>query len=92
MATNPPDLPAVSDDKLVRRSQRGDMVSFEELVVRHRDKIFARAVSMMRNEDDATDLSQEAWVKGWQRLKQFQGESSFATGRGRDLSLSSSSM
>ena len=92
MATNPPDLPAVSDDKLVRRSQRGDMVSFEELVVRHRDKIFARAFSMMRNEDDATDLSQEAWVKGWQRLKQFQGESSFATGRGRDLSLSSSSM
>ena len=79
MATNPPDLPAVSDDKLVRRSQRGDMVSFEELVVRHRDKIFARAFSMMRNEDDATDLSQEAWVKGWQRLKQFQGESSFVT-------------
>jgi RNA polymerase sigma-70 factor (ECF subfamily) len=34
---------------------------------------------MMRNEDDAIDLSQEAWVKGWQRLTQFQGESSFST-------------
>jgi len=33
----------------------------------------------MRNEEEAIDLSQEAWVKGWQRLRQFQGESSFAT-------------
>ena len=78
MATQP-EKPAVPDEKLVRRSQRGDMVAFEELVARHRDKIYARAFSMMRNEDDAVDLSQEAWVKGWQRLKQFQGDSSFVT-------------
>jgi len=49
------------------------------LVARHRDKIYARAFSMMRNEDEAVDLSQEAWVKGWQRLHQFQGDSSFGT-------------
>src|SRR6476660_10271362 len=55
------------------------MVAFEELVGRHRDKIYARAFSMLRNEDEAIDLSQEAWVKGWQRLHQFQGESSFGT-------------
>src|SRR6476660_1682391 len=78
MATHP-EKPAVPDEKLVRRSQRGDMVAFEELVARHRDKIYARAFSMMRNEEEAVDLSQEAWVKGWQRLKQFQGESSFGT-------------
>ena len=78
MATNP-EQPEVPDVKLVRRAQRGDMVSFEELLLRHRDKIYARAFSMMRNEEEAVDLSQEAWVKGWQRLKQFQGESSFVT-------------
>jgi len=55
------------------------MGAFEELVARHRDKIYARAFSMMRNEEEAVDLSQEAWVKGWQRLKQFQGEAGFAT-------------
>ena len=55
------------------------MEPFEELVARHRDKIYARAFSMMRNEEEAIDLSQEAWVKGWQRLAQFQGESSFGT-------------
>ena len=69
-----------ADDKeLVALSKEGDMVAFEELVFRHRDKIYARAFSMMRNEDEALDLSQEAWVKSWQRLKQFQGDSSFAT-------------
>ena len=55
------------------------MAAFEELVARHRDKIYARAYSMMRNEQEAIDLSQEAWVKGWQRLRQFLGDSSFGT-------------
>jgi RNA polymerase sigma-70 factor, ECF subfamily len=73
------DKSALSDVDLVRAAQKGGMAAFEELVARHRDKIYARAYSMMRNEDDALDLSQEAWVKGWQRLVQFQGDSSFAT-------------
>jgi RNA polymerase sigma-70 factor, ECF subfamily len=63
----------------VKDAKRGDTSAFEELVARHRDKIYARAFSMMRNEEEALDLSQEAWVKGWQRLVQFQGESSFTT-------------
>jgi len=75
----PPDFTTTLDVQLVASSQAGDMIAFEELVARHRDKIYARAFSMMRNEEDAIDLSQEAWVKAWQRLKQFQGDSSFAT-------------
>ena len=73
------DYSSTDDPTLVRAAQRGNMVAFEELVARHRDKIYARALSMMRNEEEAIDLSQEAWVKGWQRLKQFQGEASFGT-------------
>lgn len=73
------DHSATSDEALVRSARNGDMAAFEELVARHRDKIYARAYTMMRNEDEAIDLSQEAWVKGWQRLLQFQGESSFTT-------------
>src|SRR6476646_5681179 len=70
---------SADDQALVKAAQQGDMGAFEELVARHRDKIFARAFSMMRNEEEAIDLSQEAWVKGWQRLGQFHGESSFST-------------
>src|SRR5438105_3745490 len=73
------DHSSAEDPALVKAAQQGDMGAFEELVARHRDKIYARAFSMMRNEEEALDLSQEAWVKGWQRLKQFQGESSFGT-------------
>src|SRR3954467_15310599 len=73
------DHSSADDQSLVKAAQRGNMGAFEELVARHRDKIYARAFSMMRNEEDAVDLSQEAWVKSWQRLKQFQGESSFLT-------------
>jgi RNA polymerase sigma-70 factor (ECF subfamily) len=70
---------SLSDVDLARAAQKGDMGAFEELVARHRDQIYARAFSMVRNEDEALDLSQEAWVKGWQRLAQFHGEASFAT-------------
>ena len=73
------DYSSADDQSLVRAAQRGEMGAFEELVARHRDKIYARAYSMMRNEEEAIDLSQEAWVKGWQRLAQFQGDSSFGT-------------
>lgn len=73
------DYSSTSDEALVAMSRKGDMVAFEELVARHRDRIFARAFTMMRNEEEAIDLSQEAWIKGWQRLEQFHGDSSFTT-------------
>src|ERR1035441_9834301 len=73
------DQSSADDKTLVRAAQQGDMAAFEELVARHRDRIYARAYSMMRNEEEAVDLSQEAWVKGWQRLAQFQGDASFGT-------------
>ena len=73
------DIPNAKDDELVRAAQKGKMEPYEELVHRHRDKIYARAFSMMRNEDEALDLSQGAWVKGWQRLKQFKHNASFTT-------------
>jgi RNA polymerase sigma-70 factor (ECF subfamily) len=67
------------DRALARAAQQGDLVAFEELVARHRDKVYTRAITMVRNEEDAIDLSQEAWVKGWQRLSQFAGDSNFGT-------------
>ncbi len=68
-----------SDVELVSAARGGDTEAYEELVARHRDKIYARAYSMVRNEEQALDLSQEAWIKAWQRLHQFHGDASFAT-------------
>ena len=74
-----PDYSAADEPRLVDGAKSGDMQSFEELVFRYRDKVYARAYSIMRNEDLAVDLSQNAWVKAWQRLAQFHGDASFAT-------------
>jgi len=70
---------SADDDELVKAARQGELAAFEELVFRHRDRIYARVFSMTRHEADAVDLSQDAWIKGWQRLAQFQGESSFTT-------------
>lgn len=72
-------LSSMSDEALVQQAKTGDLEAFEELVARHRDKVYARALSILRHEEDAVDLSQEAWIRAWQRLQQFQGDSSFAT-------------
>ena len=53
------DIPNAEDDPLVRAAQKGNMQAYEELVHRHRDKIYARAFSMLRNEDEAMDLSRK---------------------------------
>lgn len=75
----PADHAGQPDDVLVKGAQRGDMAAFEELVARHRDKMYARAFSIVHQEEQAMDLSQEAWIKAWQRLDQFAGDSSFTT-------------
>ena len=73
------DQASLPDEALVKAAQAGDMAAFEELVARHRDKIYGRAFSIVHNEEEALDLSQEAWIKAWQRIGQFAGESSFTT-------------
>ncbi len=41
--------------------------------------MYARAFSIVHNEEQALDLSQEAWIKAWQRIGSFEGGSSFTT-------------
>jgi len=73
------DTTSVDETVLVNAAKAGDLVAFEELVARHRDKLYARAFSMVRSQEEAVDLTQEAWIKIWQRLGQFHGGSGFAT-------------
>ena len=70
---------AALDERLVGLAQRGDMAAFEELVARHRHRVYARAFSMLQHHEDALDLAQEAWGIIWQKLHQFQSKSSFVT-------------
>jgi len=69
----------IDDNELVARSQQGDHAAFEELVTRHRRKAFAMIYQMVRNEQDAWDLAQEAFIRAWKSLPKFKGDASFYT-------------
>lgn len=68
-----------SDRELVRESRRGDKEAFRELVERYQRKILAVAIGMVHNRDDALELTQETFVKAYENLDRFKGESSFYT-------------
>ena len=67
------------DDELVGLTQQGDRRAFEELVERHKQKAYYIAFDFSRDREDAKDLSQEAFLKAFTNLKNFDGRSSFYT-------------
>jgi len=67
------------DEELVRLAQRGDRRAFEELVERHKQKAYHIAFGFARDREEAKDLSQEAFLKAFTYLKNFDGRSSFYT-------------
>ena len=69
----------LNDRELVERCQRGDLDAYEMLVGRYRGKVYGLAHSMLRHEQDATDLCQEAFVRGWQAIRKFRKDASFYT-------------
>lgn len=72
--------PAASDDlDLVLRAQQGDLACYDELVRRYQERIYATIYHMTANHEDAGDLAQEAFIKAYQALKSFKGDSSFYT-------------
>lgn len=52
-----------SDLDLIRNIQNGDSDSFTELINRYKDKAFSLAMKILKNEDDAEDSLQEAFIK-----------------------------
>jgi RNA polymerase sigma-70 factor (ECF subfamily) len=68
-----------SDDELVRRAKAGDLSAFDALVARHYERVFALAFHLLGNADDAADATQDAFLKAFERLKQFRGEAAFST-------------
>ena len=74
------ETPATADDmSLVSRSRRGEMAAYDELVRRYQERIYATMYHMTSNHEDANDLAQESFIKAYQALKTFKGDSSFYT-------------
>jgi RNA polymerase sigma-70 factor (ECF subfamily) len=67
------------DRGLIEAAQRGDAKAFRMLVEKHQRRVFAIALGIVRDENDAREVSQEAFVRVFKGLDRFQGGSSFFT-------------
>jgi RNA polymerase sigma-70 factor, ECF subfamily len=67
------------DRRLILRAQAGDSGAFRLLVERHQRRVFAIALGLVRDEQDAREIAQEAFLRVHKGLAQFHGGSSFFT-------------
>lgn len=68
-----------TDEELITRAQAGQMVAFEALVERHRDRIFGLALRITRTEADAAEIVQDTFLAAYQHLGEFRGEAAFGS-------------
>jgi RNA polymerase sigma-70 factor, ECF subfamily len=71
----------VRDDnaELVERARNGEVRAFETLYRSHLGRVFAVCRRMSRDESEAEELTQDVFVRAWERLGSFRGESEFST-------------
>jgi RNA polymerase sigma-70 factor, ECF subfamily len=72
-------LADADETTLVAQSREGDTAAFGELVRRYEGKIFRLAQHVTQNREDAEDVLQETFMKSYEHLDQFQGNSKFYT-------------
>jgi RNA polymerase sigma-70 factor (ECF subfamily) len=70
---------ATDELALVQAAKRGEVAAFEELVKRYDRNIFRIAHHITQNREDAEDVVQDAFLKAYENLEQFQGNSKFYT-------------
>ncbi len=70
---------ASDDQALVERCRSGDLAAFEPLVEKYRERVWRLAYHYVRDREEAWDVAQEAFVRAWQALPNFRGQSAFYT-------------
>lgn len=75
----PSAAPAGPLDRDVARAARGDRAAFEALYRVHADRVFALCLRMCGDRTLAAELTQDAFVRAWERLPQFRGDAAFGT-------------
>lgn len=70
---------ALTDEEVVRRVRRGETALFEVLMRRYNQRLFRLARAIVRDEAEAEDVLQQAYVNAYAHLHQFAGEARFST-------------
>jgi RNA polymerase sigma-70 factor, ECF subfamily len=69
----------ISDQDLVRRAQAGQMEAFEALTIRYERRVYSLVLRMLRQEQDAEDVTQQTFLSAMENLAGFRGDASFST-------------
>src|SRR5512134_389901 len=72
-------LERVTDEELVLLARQGDPDAFDQLVARHQSAVFRAAMAALRVREDAQEVAQDTFIRAWNALGRFRGESSFRT-------------
>jgi RNA polymerase sigma-70 factor (ECF subfamily) len=67
------------DTQLVKASQQGNQDAFAFLVQRHQRRVFTMVLRMLQDDEEASEITQNAFLAAWQGLPSFRGEARFAT-------------
>ena len=70
---------APTDAELVARAKAGDLDAFEALTRRYEQRVYSLALRMLRQEEDAEDVTQQTFLSALENLAGFRGDASFAT-------------
>lgn len=68
-----------TDQELVERVKQGDKTAFDLLVIKYQQRIINLVSRFVRNQSDAQDVTQEAFIKAYRAMPNFRGESAFYT-------------
>ena len=68
-----------ADQELVNRVKKGDKAAFDLLVIKYQSRIMNLVMRFVRNQADAMDVTQEAFIKAYRAMPNFRGDSAFYT-------------
>jgi RNA polymerase sigma-70 factor (ECF subfamily) len=69
----------VSDELLIERIKQGDAAAYNDIVARYWDRIFSRVLRLLKNQQDAEEVTQDAFIRAHRGLENFRGDASFST-------------
>jgi RNA polymerase sigma-70 factor (ECF subfamily) len=67
------------DDLTLDRTRNGDLDAYNQLVLKYQERIFAKVFSMLRNSQDAEEITQDTFIRAHRALATFRGNASFST-------------
>jgi len=70
---------ACQENLLIERIKNGDNSAYNDIISRYWDRIFARVFNLLKNQQDAEEVTQDAFIRAYRGLKNFRGEASLST-------------